>query len=101
MDIMRYLIRIIFIQVPLVYVIPVDSILEKLSLVQAGDTGTIPFETIARNQADRDALCDKFYPGGRSDQFGSWNWRRNQAVAYERVDHGLVSGHIGPFAKMY
>ena len=32
-----------FLQVPLVYVIPVDSILGKLSLVQAGDSGTIPF----------------------------------------------------------
>jgi hypothetical protein len=61
------LIRKLFIQVPLVYVIPVDSILGKLSLVQAGDTGTIPFEATARNQADRDALRDKFYPGGRSD----------------------------------
>ena len=56
-----------FLQVPLVYVIPVDSILGKLSLVQAGDTGTIPFEPTRRNQADSDALCEKYYPGGRAD----------------------------------
>ncbi len=56
-----------FLQVPLVYVIPVDSILGKLSLVQAGDTGTIPFEPTVRNQIDSDALCEKYYPGGRAD----------------------------------
>ena len=55
------------VQVPLVYVIPVDSILGKLSLVQAGDTGTIPFEPTARSQADSDALCDQYYPGGQAD----------------------------------
>ena len=47
--------------------VPVDSILGKLSLVQAGDTGTIPFEPTARNQADSDTICDKYYPGGRAD----------------------------------
>ena len=54
-------------QVPLVYVIPVESILGKLSLVQAGDTGTIPFELTARSQADIDGLRDQFYPGGIAD----------------------------------
>jgi hypothetical protein len=54
-------------QVPLVYVVPVDSILAKLLLVQAGDTGTIPFEPTVRNQADSDALCEKYYPGGLAD----------------------------------
>jgi hypothetical protein len=48
-------------------VIPVDSILGKLSLVQAGDTGTIPFESTVRNKRDSDALCEKYYPGGRAD----------------------------------
>jgi hypothetical protein len=61
------LIRKCFVQVPLVYVIPLDSILGKLAVVQAGDTGTIPFETTARNMADLDALRDKYYPGGRAD----------------------------------
>jgi hypothetical protein len=44
-----------------------DSILGKLSLVQAGDTRTIPFEPTVRNQADSDTLHDKYYPGGRAD----------------------------------
>ena len=48
-------------------VIPVESILGKLSLVQAGDTGTIPFETSARNQAEIEDLCEKYYPGGYAD----------------------------------
>ena len=48
-------------------VIPVESILGKLSLVQAGDTGTIPFETSAGSQAEIEALCDKYYPGGYAD----------------------------------
>ena len=55
------------VQVPLVYVIPVESILGKLSLVQAGDTGTIPFEPTARRQADIDDLRDQYYPGGIAD----------------------------------
>jgi hypothetical protein len=54
-------------QVPLVYVVPVQSILGKLSLVQAGDTGTIPFEPTARDQDELDALRDQYYPGGRAD----------------------------------
>jgi hypothetical protein len=36
-------------------------------LVQAGDTGTIPFEDLARNQADHDEFRDEYYPGGRAD----------------------------------
>ena len=47
--------------------IPVDSIVGKLSMVQAGDTGTIPFEPTARNQADSETLRDKYYPGGQAD----------------------------------
>ena len=31
------------------------------------DTGTIPFEPTVRNQIDSDALCEKYYPGGRAD----------------------------------
>ena len=49
-----------------VRVIPVESILGKLSLVQAGDTGTIPFETSA-SQAEIEDLCEKYYPGGYAD----------------------------------
>ena len=52
---------------PLVHVIPVESILGKLSLVQAGDTGTIPFEPTASCQGEIDALTDRYYPGGLSD----------------------------------
>jgi len=58
-------------------VVPVDSILGKLSLVQAGDTGTIPFEPTVRNQADSDALCEKYYPGGRDL---AWNDARDAAT---------------------
>jgi len=32
-------------QAPLLHVVPVEHILGKLSLVQAGDTGTIPMRT--------------------------------------------------------
>lgn len=65
---MCYLIIILTVaQEPLVHVIPVESILGKLSLVQAGDTGTIPFETSARSQAEIEDLCDKYYPGGYAD----------------------------------
>ena len=54
-------------QAPLLHVVPVEHILGKLSLVQAGDTGTIPFEDLARNQADHDEFRDEYYPGGRAD----------------------------------
>ncbi len=49
--------------------IPVDSILGKLLLVQAlaGDTGTIPFEQTVGNQVDSNTLRDKYYPGGRAE----------------------------------
>ena len=52
---------------PLFYVVPIESILGKLSVVQAGDTGTIPFEHIASSPSDVDDLCELFYPGGRAD----------------------------------
>ena len=48
---------------PLVHVIPVESILGKLSLVQAGDTGTITFEPTASCQGEINALIDQYYPG--------------------------------------
>jgi hypothetical protein len=54
-------------QTPLVHVIPVESILGKLSLVQAGDTGTIPAETSARSQAEIEDLREKYYPGAYAD----------------------------------
>jgi hypothetical protein len=54
-------------QEPLVYVVPIESILGKLSVVQAGDTGTIPFEHIASTPEDVEDLCELFYPGGRAD----------------------------------
>ena len=54
-------------QAPLLHVVPVENILGKLSLAQAGDTGTIPFEDLARNQADHDEFRDEYYPGGRAD----------------------------------
>ncbi len=53
------------VQKPLVYVILVESILGKLSVVQAGDSGTIPMETRAGfasgSQAEMEALRDKYY----------------------------------------
>jgi DNA/RNA endonuclease YhcR with UshA esterase domain len=65
---MCYLIIILTVaQEPLVHVIPVESTLGKLSLVQAGDTGTIPMETSARSQAEIEDLRDKYYPGGYAD----------------------------------
>ena len=65
---MCYLIIILTVaQEPLVHVIPVESILGKLSLVQAGDTGTIPMETSARSQAEIEDLRDKYDPGGYAD----------------------------------
>ncbi len=70
----------------LFYVIPVTSILGKLSLVQTGDTGTIPFDPTSKSQADFDALSDKYYPGDTEP--GSGNdcrlWHTNR----------LVSGHV-------
>ncbi len=35
--------------------------------MQAGDTGTIPFEPTSKSQADVDALSDKYYPGSAVD----------------------------------
>ncbi len=54
-------------QKPLVYVIQVKSTLGKLSVVQAGDTGTILMETRAVSQAEIEALRDKYYPGAYAD----------------------------------
>ncbi len=54
-------------QAQLLHVVPVEHILGKLSLVQAGDTGTIPIEDLARNQEDHDEFRDKYYPGCRAD----------------------------------
>ncbi len=53
----------------LLHAVPVEHILGKLSLVQAGDTGTIPFEDLrlAQNQEDHDEFRDEYYPGGRAD----------------------------------
>jgi hypothetical protein len=68
-------------------VVPVNSILGKLSLVQAGDTGTIPFEQTVRNQADSDALCEKYYPGGRDL---AWNDARDAAT---RILSALCDSH--------
>ena len=60
---MWYLIIILTVaQKPLVYVIPVECIPGNLSLVQAGDTGTIPMETRARSQAEIEDLRDKYSP---------------------------------------
>ena len=44
-------------KVPLVYVVPIQSILGKLPLVPVGDTGTIPFEPSARTRAERESLA--------------------------------------------
>ena len=72
------------VQVPLVYVVPVESILGKLSLVRVGDTGTIPFEPTATSQDDIDELSEQFYPlaGGIPDTSpgsgdGSKLWHTN------------------------
>ena len=35
--------------------------------MQAGDTGTIPFEPTSKSQADVDALSEKYYPGAAAD----------------------------------
>ena len=53
-------------KVPLVYVIPIQSILGKLPLVPVGDTGTIPFEPSARTRAERESLAEEFYEGAYS-----------------------------------
>ena len=78
-------------QEPLVYVVPIESILGKLSVVQAGDTGTIPFEHIASTPEDVEDLCELFYPGGRADSAAGkcdgtrlWHtnaWAMGQVVA--------------------
>ena len=70
------------VQVPMVYVVPVESILGKLSLVRVGDTGTIPFEPTATSQDDIDELSEQFYPGGIPDTSpgsgdGSKLWHTN------------------------
>ncbi len=54
-------------QAPLLHVVPFEHILGMLSLVQAGDTGTIPIEDLARNQVDHDEFRDEYYPGGLAD----------------------------------
>ena len=54
-------------KVPLVYVVPIQSILGKLPLVPVGDTGTIPFEPSARTRAEREALAEEFYQGAYCD----------------------------------
>ena len=54
-------------QHPVLYVVPIQSILGKLPLVPVGDTGTIPFEASARNKAQRDELSERHYPGAFCD----------------------------------
>ena len=54
-------------KVPLVYVVPIQSILGKLPLVPVGNTGTIPFEPSACTRAEREALAEEFYPGAYCD----------------------------------
>ena len=54
-------------QLPVLYVVPIQSILGKLPLVPVGDTGTIPFEASARTKAQRDALSERHYPGAFCD----------------------------------
>ncbi len=71
------------------YVVPIESILGKLSVVQAGDTGTIPFEHIASSPNDVDDLCELFYPGGRADSEAG-----SGTVAYKSVGLGLVTRHL-------
>ena len=51
-----------FQQNPVVYVIPMESVLGKLSLFPAGITGTIPFESTASNWAECEALVERYYP---------------------------------------
>jgi hypothetical protein len=46
-------------QMPRLYVIPMTSLLGKLSLVQAGNTGTIPYSMRGR--------AEECYPGGKCD----------------------------------
>ena len=91
MSIMRILSVILTVtQKPLVYVIPVESILGKLCLVLSEDTGTIPMETSARSQAEIDDLRDKYYPGGYADTLqgegdGCRLWLTNQwALVWSR-----------------
>ena len=40
----------------------------RLSLFPAVDTGTIPFESKARNMAEREALAERYYPGALCDK---------------------------------
>ncbi len=37
-------------QLPVLYVVPIPFILDKLPMVPVGDTGTILFEALARNE---------------------------------------------------
>ena len=77
-------------QKQLVYVIPFDYILAKLSLVQAGGTGTIPMETSVRSQAEIEDLRDMYYQGGHADTSpgegdGYRLWHTNQwALGWSR-----------------
>ena len=47
---------------PILYSIPMESVLGRLSLFPAGDTGTIPFESAAINWADCEALAERYCP---------------------------------------
>ena len=84
--------RFLFRQLPVLYVVPIQSILGKLPLVPVGDTGTIPFEASARNKAQRDALSEEHYPGAFCDSApgkgdGCRLWHVNAfAMAWSRDD---------------
>ena len=54
-------------KVPLVYVVPTQSILVMLPLVPVGYTGTIPFEPCAHTWAEREAIAEEFYLGAYCD----------------------------------
>ena len=43
---------------PVLCVIPMESVLGRLSLFPVGNTGTIPFESTASNPAEHEALAE-------------------------------------------
>ena len=55
-------------QNPVLFVIPMKSLLGRLPLFPAGDTGTIPFKSIASNLAEHEALAERTYPGAFCDK---------------------------------
>jgi hypothetical protein len=65
-------------QKPILYVIPIQSILGKLPVVPVGDTGTIPSQHI-------------FWRSWRPPT-GCWRWM--QDVVRQLVRFGMVTGHV-------